>query len=130
MSALDQFIAFHAAIRLLRLSGRDRILHQVYQNCLSQRTLPDSERTNCVKDIYAPFTEAEISQSIVALLVEESTHPLKAKIDILYQSLDGLHRAIPDYPGDWYFSGDYPTPGGNRMVNEAYISFYEKNIQQ
>lgn len=130
MSALDQFIAFHAAIRLLRLSGRDRILHQVYQNCLSQRTLPDSERTNCVKDIYAPFTEAEISQSIVALLVEESTHPLKAKIDILYQSLDGLHRAIPDYPGDWYFSGDYPTPGGNRMVNEAYINFYEKNIQQ
>ena len=63
-------------------------------------------------------------------MVEESTHPLKAKIDILYQSLDGLHRAIPDYPGDWYFSGDYPTPGGNRMVNEAYINFYEKNIQQ
>ena len=130
MSALDQFIAFHAAIRLLRLSGRENVLHQVYKNCINQRNLPDSERTNCVKDIYAPFSETEISQSIAALLVEESTHPLKAKIDILYQSLTGLHQAIPEYPGDWYFSGDYPTPGGNRMVNEAYIDFYEKNIQQ
>lgn len=130
MSALDQFIAFHAAIRLLRLSGRENVLHQVYKNCIKQRDLPDSERTNCVKDIYAPFSETEISQSIAALLVEESTHPLKAKIDILYQSLTGLHQAIPEYPGDWYFSGDYPTPGGNRMVNEAYIDFYEHNIQQ
>ena len=129
MSALDQFIAFHAAIRLLRLSGRENVLHQVYKNCIKQRDLPDSERTNCVKDIYAPFSETEISQSIAALLVEESTHPLKAKIDILYQSLTGLHQAIPEYPGDWYFSGDYPTPGGNRMVIEAYIDFYEHNIQ-
>lgn len=90
--------------------------------------MPGDERTNCVKAIYAPFTEDDISHAIANILVSDSRHPLKAEVDILYQSLDGLHKAIPDYPGDWYFSGDYPTPGGNRLVNEAYIAWYENNM--
>lgn len=128
MSALDQFIAFHAAIKLLVDTGRADVIHDTYRACLAQRTVPGDERTNCVKAIYAPFTEDDISHAIANILVSDSRHPLKAEVDILYQSLDGLHKAIPDYPGDWYFSGDYPTPGGNRLVNEAYIAWYENNM--
>lgn len=128
MSALDQFIAFHAAIKLLVDIGRADVIHDTYRACLAQRNLPGDERTNCVKAIYAPFTEDDISHAIADILVSDSRHPLKAEVDILYQSLDGLHEAIPDYPGDWYFSGDYPTPGGNRLVNEAYIAWYENNM--
>lgn len=125
MSSLTQFIAFHAAIELLRERGMQQIIHNTYQACLAQRDLPESQRVNCVKAIYAPFTDSEVSDCIARMLVRESSKPLHAEVDILYQSLDGMHLAIPDHPGDWYFSGDYPTPGGNRLVNEAYIDYYE-----
>ena len=125
MSSLDQFIAFHAAIKLLQESSREQIIHDTYQACLQQRSLPDEERSNCVKAIYEPFSEAELSDRIARLLVEGSVRPPRAAVDIVYQSLEGLHRAIPNHPGDWYFSGDYPTPGGNRLVNEAFIDYYE-----
>ncbi|MGM9859943.1 MAG: amidophosphoribosyltransferase [Muribaculaceae bacterium] len=125
MSSLDQFIAFHAAIKLLQETSREQIIHDTYQACLQQRTLPDEQRTNCVKAIYEPFSEAELSDRIARLLVEGSVRPPRASVDIVYQSLEGLHRAIPNHPGDWYFSGDYPTPGGNRLVNEAFIDYYE-----
>ncbi|MCM1032976.1 MAG: amidophosphoribosyltransferase [Odoribacter sp.] len=125
MSSLSQFIAFHAAIALLQETGRTCVIEETYRNCLAQRSIPVHERTNCVKAIYEPFTEAKISQRIARMLVEESTHAPRATVDIVYQSLEGLHEAIPDYPGDWYFSGDYPTAGGNRLVNEAFISYYE-----
>ncbi len=128
MSALDQFIAFHAAIRLLRERGKESVIHDTYRACLAQRNLPDSSRVNCVKAIYEPFTDEEVSQSIVDILTQGADEPFNAKIDILYQTLDDMHRAIPNHPGDWYFSGDYPTQGGNRLVNEAYIDWYEKNI--
>lgn len=126
MSALDQFIAFHAAIRLLKETDREQVIHDTYRQCLEQRELPPDQRINCVKAIYAPFTDEEISEAISRMLTENSSHRIKAKVDILYQSLEGMHKAIPDHPGDWYFSGDYPTPGGNRLVNEAYIDYYER----
>ena len=128
MSALDQFIAFHAAVKLLKETGRENILHDTYEACKSQRNQPVNARQNCVKAIYAPFSEDEISAAIVDILTSDPKHSVKADVDILYQSLDGLHEAIPAYPGDWYFSGDYPTPGGNRLVNEAYINWYERNF--
>lgn len=128
MSALDQFIAFHAAVKLLKETGRENILHDTYEACKSQRNQPVNARQNCVKAIYAPFSEDEISAAIVDILTSDPKHSVKADVDILYQSLDGLHEAIPAYPGDWYFSGDYPTHGGNRLVNEAYINWYERNF--
>lgn len=128
MSALDQFIAFHAAVKLLKETERENILHDTYEACKSQRNQPVNARQNCVKAIYAPFSEDEISAAIVDILTSDPKHSVKADVDILYQSLDGLHEAIPAYPGDWYFSGDYPTPGGNRLVNEAYINWYERNF--
>lgn len=128
MSALDQFIAFHAALKLLKETGRENILHDTYEACKFQRNQPVNARQNCVKAIYAPFSDDEISAAIVDILTSDPKHSVKADVDILYQSLDGLHEAIPAYPGDWYFSGDYPTPGGNRLVNEAYINWYERNF--
>jgi len=125
MSSLTQFIAFHAAIRLLRLKGMEQIIHDTYHCCLAQRELPAAERVNCVKAIYAPFTDTEVSESITAILVDGAYPAFNARVDLLYQSIDGLHKAIPDNPGDWYFSGNYPTPGGTRLVNEAYIDWYE-----
>lgn len=130
MSSLDQFIAFHAAIRLLRETGRGDVIDEVYNQCLAQRDLPAGKRVNCVKAIYAPFTDKEISARIARMLVEESAQAPRATVDIVYQSLEGLHKAIPGHPGDWYFSGDYPTPGGNRLVNEAFIDFYENKYNQ
>lgn len=126
MSSLSQFIAFHAAIRLLKIKGMEQVIHDTYRKCLAQREMPVEKRINCVKQIYEPFTDQEVSDSITALLTEGANPPFNSQIDLLYQSLDGLHEAIPDYPGDWYFSGDYPTPGGTRLVNEAYISWYEE----
>lgn len=128
MSELTQFIAFHAAIRLLKQSGREEIIHNTYKKCLAQRELPYGQRTNCVKAIYEPFSDEDISKAISQMLVENASHPINAKVDILYQSIEGMHLAIPDHPGDWYFSGNYPTPGGNRLVNEAFINWYEKSV--
>jgi amidophosphoribosyltransferase len=97
---------------------------------VAQRDINESQRVNCVKAIYEPFTDIEVSTKIAEMLVNNSKHPISAKVDILYQTLEGMHRAIPNHPGDWYFSGDYPTAGGNRLVNEAYIDFYEKNFKK
>ena len=129
MSALDQFIAFHAAIKQLQENGLDNVIHDTYRKCIEQRQLPADKRVNCVKAIYAPFTDEEISEAIGRMLTENSHYHINAKVDLLYQSLDGMHKAIPDHPGDWYFSGDYPTSGGNRLVNEAFINYYEKNFK-
>lgn len=128
MAALEQFIAFHAAIELLKGSGREDIIHDTYKACLAQRDLSDGKRVNCVKAIYASFTDEDISNEIAHILVRDSSRPISAKVDIVYQTLEGLRHAIPNHPGNWYFSGDYPTPGGTRLVNEAFINFYEKNF--
>lgn len=122
MSRMGEFIAFRAAVELLRETGRSSIIDSVYERCKAMSLLPDSELENCVKDIYKPFSDEEISAKIAEMLTPAST---KAEVEIIYQTLEGLHAAIPDHPGDWYFSGNYPTPGGTRLVNRAFINFYE-----
>lgn len=122
MSRMGEFIAFRAAMELLKERDMEHIAREVYRKCLEQSSLPDDKIQNYVKEIYAPFTDEEISRKIADMLTPDDT---KAEIEIVYQTIENLHKAIPDHPGDWYFSGDYPTPGGNRLVNAAYINFYE-----
>ena len=124
MSRMSEFIAFRAAIELLKERGMSYVIHEVYERCKKQIELPAAEQVNEVKAIYAPFTDKDISDKMVEMLTPQGT---KAKVEIVYQTLEGLHRAVPTCPGDWYFSGDYPTPGGNRLVNIAYINYYEGN---
>ncbi len=124
MSRMAEFIAFRAAVELLKERGLGHILDETYRRCKEQAVLPAEEQTNCVKAIYAPFTDADISRKMVEMLTPEGT---KAEVEIVYQTIDGLHASVPGCPGDWYFSGDYPTPGGTRLVNLAYINFYEGN---
>ncbi len=122
MSRMSEFIAFRAAIALLHDRGMDDIIDKVYQECRRQLELPVEEQTNAVKAIYEPFSDEEISDKMVHMLKPAGG---EAEIKIVYQSIAGLHRAVPDCPGDWYFSGDYPTPGGNRLANLSFINYYE-----
>lgn len=124
MSRMAEFIAFRAAVSLLKSTGRERVLEDVYRQCLEELAKSADQQINRVKTIYAHFSTDEISAEIARLLTPDGTH---ARVSIVYQTIDGLHRAIPDCPGDWYFSGDYPTPGGVRLVNQAYVNFYEGN---
>lgn len=124
MSRMGEFIAFKAAVELLKESGKGQIIDEVYQDCLYQLTLPVEHQVNAVQAIYSPFTDEQISAKIAEMLTSES---ITAKVRILYQTIDGLHKAVPDNPGDWYFSGNYPTPGGTRLVNRAYVNYYEGN---
>ncbi len=122
MSRLGEFIAFRAAVALLKENGLEDLLLEVYEQAKTQLKLKPTEQVNVVKAIYEPFTDREISAKIADMLTPEGT---SAKVKIVYQSVDGLHRAIPDCPGDWYFTGDYPTPGGTVLVNRAYVNFFE-----
>ena len=122
MSRMAEFIAFKAAVALLKERGLQDILEKVYKDCIEMAQRPSEDQTNCVKEIYKPFTDKEISAKIAELLTPADVN---AKVEIVYQTLQGLHDAVPSSPGDWYFSGDYPTPGGTRLVNQAYINFYE-----
>lgn len=124
MSRMGEFCAFRAAVQLLKEQGKNHILDEVYQECLQQRNLPDDKIRNCVKKIYSTFTDEDISLKTAQMLTPKDT---RAEVRLIYQSIEGLHDAIPGSPGDWYFSGDYPTPGGIRLVNEAFINFYEGN---
>lgn len=124
MASMDQFIAFKAAISLLVKRGMTQTIRQVYERSLAQVGKPKEQIVNYVKEIYEPFTDEEISQEIVQMLTPEGT---KAEVTIVYQSIEGLHQACPGHPGDWYFSGDYPTPGGNKLVNKAFIEYIEKS---
>lgn len=124
MSRMAEFCAFRAAVQLLHERGQEHILDEVYREALRQEELPHDARVNCVKRIYEPFSDDEISDKIAQMLTPDDC---KTEVKIIYQTLSGLHRAVPDCPGDWYFSGDYPTPGGNVLVNRAYINFYEGN---
>ena len=126
MSSMDHFIAFKATLELLQERGMWHLVTDVYCKCREQLTKPAEERVNCVKEIYNQFTAEEISQKIVELLTPVGC---KAEIKIVYQTLDGLHRACPNHLGDWYFSGDFPTPGGTLLVNKAFIDYYEKNYR-
>lgn len=122
MSNMDEFIAFRATVELLKERGMESLIDDVYAKSIAQRNLPKEEIVNYVQEIYAPFTMEEISAKISEMLTED----IECPVDIVYQSIEGLHRAIPNHPGDWYFSGNYPTAGGNRLVNEAFIRYVEK----
>ena len=128
MSRMGEFIAFRAAVELLKERGMDYVLDDTYRRCKEQEGLLDIEVHNCVKAIYAPFTQEEISRKIVDMLTADGS--IKAEVDIIYQTIEGLRDAIPGCPGDWYFSGNYPTPGGIRLVNRAYINYYEGNTDK
>ncbi len=122
MAQMDEFIAFRAAIALLEDRGMEYLIEEVYQLCKQQEHLPKEAVHNYVQKIYEPFTDEEISAKMAEMLRPEA---MKTEIHIVYQSLEGLHRACPNSPGDWYFSGNYPTPGGIKRVNKAFIDFYE-----
>lgn len=123
MSRMGEFIAFRAAVELLRERGMENVLDETYRRCREQEGMLDFEITNCVKAVYAPFTQEEISDKISRMLTADGS--INAEVELVYQTLSGLHEAIPGCPGDWYFSGDYPTPGGTRLVNRAFINYYE-----
>lgn len=122
MAKLGDFIAFEAAIELLKERDMAHIIDDVYYRCKSQEKLKKEQIVNHVKEIYKPFTDAEISDKIALMLKPES---LKAELKIVFQSVEDLHKSCPDNLGDWYFTGDYPTPGGNKVVNKAFINFVE-----
>jgi amidophosphoribosyltransferase len=122
MSRMGEFVAFEAAISLLKDAGRDDVILKVYQQCKDSAKLPKEEVKNYVKAIYEPFTDQEISDRIAQIITPKE---IKAEVKVLYQTLDNLHKACPDHEGDWYFSGNYPTPGGNKVVNKAFANWME-----
>ncbi|MEG0947978.1 MAG: amidophosphoribosyltransferase [Bacteroidales bacterium] len=122
MSRMGEFIAFRAAIALLQESGRQDLIDSVYARSKAQQELPKEQIVNYVKEIYKPFTAEQISAKIAQMLTPANT---RAEVEIIYQTIEGLHDACPGHTGDWYFTGDYPTPGGNRLVNNAFINYYE-----
>lgn len=122
MTRLDSFIAFNAAISLLREKGMEETITNVYRKCKEQENLPREEIVNYVTEIYKPFTEEEISGKIAQMVSPEGC---RAEVKIVYQSVENLHKACPNDTGDWYFTGNYPTPGGNRVVNASFINFIE-----
>ncbi len=122
MADLENLIAFQAAIQLLKDTGRHYIIRQVYDKSKMQQHLPKEQVVNYVKEIYAPFSDEEISEKIAQIL---HTDDIRAELKIVYQTVENLHKAIPDHKGDWYFTGDFPTPGGNKVVNTAFINYME-----
>ena len=128
MSKMKEFIAFRAAIALLEERGMAGLLEEQYQEALRLQSVSHNEPVpNVVKAIYAPFTPEEISRKMVELLRPQET---KAEVELVFQSLEGLHEAIPNHPGDWYFSGDYPTAGGSHLVNKAFIDYMEQDYHK
>jgi amidophosphoribosyltransferase len=122
MAKLEGLVAFNAALELLRERNQYHIVDEVYAKCKAQSTFKDIDVVNYVTEIYAPFTDEEISDKISQML---SSDQIKANVKIIFQSVENLHKACPKNLGDWYFTGDYPTPGGNRVVNRAFMNFYE-----
>ncbi len=127
MSKMGQFVAFDAAIQLLKERGMDHIIEDVYQKCKASLLLPKEEIVNYVKEIYRPFKQQEISDQIAKIITPAET---VADVEVIYQTLDNLHIACPNHTGDWYFSGNYPTPGGNKVVNKAFVNWKEGNNQR
>lgn len=127
MSRMSEFCAFRAAVSLLKKTGKAEKLALIYEKCVEELKKTIEKQVNIVKMVYEGFSDEDISKEIVSMLTPEDTH---GDVEILYQSIEGLHEALPGYPGDWYFSGDYPTPGGNRLVNQAYVNYYEGNYDK
>jgi amidophosphoribosyltransferase len=127
MAKLSDFIAYKAAIELLKESHLENVINDVYKKAKAQEHLPKEEIQNFVKDIYKPFTAGRISEKVSELLTPST---VRAKIEIIYQTIEDLHTACPNHTGDWYFTGNYPTPGGNKVVNKSFINYIEgKNVR-
>ena len=124
MARIEDFIAFKAALALLKETNQYHIVDTVYKKAIDQREKEDADIVNYVKEIYSPFTTEQVSEKIAQML---KTKDINAEVEVIYQSVDNLHKACPDNLGDWYLTGDYPTDGGHRVVNEAFINFYEGN---
>ena len=127
MSRMGEFVAFEAAISLLKEMGREDVILDVYQKCKDSQKLPKEEVENYVKEIYALFTDQQISDRIAQIITPKNVN---CEVQVIYQTLDNLHIACPDNLGDWYFSGDYPTPGGNKVVNRAFVNWMEGKNQR
>jgi amidophosphoribosyltransferase len=127
MAKMGDFIAFEAAIALLKDRKMESVIDDVYRKCLEQVDLPKERIKNYVKEIYTPFSNEEISEKIAQILTPKT---IKAKVEIIYQTVENLHKASPEHTGDWYFTGNYPTPGGNKVVNRAFLNWKEgKNVR-
>jgi amidophosphoribosyltransferase len=124
MAVLKKFVAFEAAVALLKESGRENFLTEVYERAKIELEKPKEEQVNMVKEIYASFSDQQISNKIAQLIKPAD---LKADFELIYQTIEGLHTACPNNAGDWYFSGNYPTPGGNKVSNQAFVNYMEKN---
>ena len=124
MSRLNEFIAFNATIELLKETNQAHIIEEVYRKCKAQENLPKEEIVNYVKEIYAPFTDDQITAKITQMLTPDYAN---AEVEIIFNTIESLHEACPNNTGDWYFTGDYPTAGGNKVVNKAFINYYEGN---
>ncbi|MBE9509571.1 MAG: amidophosphoribosyltransferase [Bacteroidetes bacterium] len=122
MAKLSDFIAFRAAIQLLKDTGKQNVIDKVYNMCKEQEDIPKEKVINHVREIYKPFTPEQISGQIARML---KTNKIRTDLEIVYQSIENLHKAIPEHTGDWYFTGNYPTPGGNKVVNQSFINFIE-----
>jgi amidophosphoribosyltransferase len=127
MAKLGDFVAFRAAIDLLKETGKENIINEIYKKSKAQENLPKEQIVNYVKEIYKPFTPEEISAKISDLL---KSHEVKADVEIVFQTIENLHAACPNDTGDWYFTGKYPTPGGNKVVNKSFINFIEGKNQR
>ena len=125
MSEIGKFVAFEAAITLLKERGQGAVIEEVYRSCREELANPGKVPMNCVRKIYEPFTAEEISRKITQL-VSPAANGWKGEIEIIFQSIENLHNALPNHTGDWYFTGNYPTPGGFRVVNQAFVNYFEK----
>ena len=123
MSKMKDFVAFRAVIALIKEQGMENLLDNVYNKCIA--SIGQQDVPNYVKEIYEPFTYEQISQKIGEIVTPKH---LKAEVEIVYQTVENLHKACPNHLGDWYFTGDYPTPGGNRVVNRAFINYMEGKL--
>jgi amidophosphoribosyltransferase len=127
MAKLEDLIAFRAMLELLKERSQYHLIEEVYNKCKAQTSIPDSEVKNFVSDLYSQFTTEEISDKISELICDKD---IKANVKTIFQTVENLHKACPHNLGDWYFTGNYPTVGGNRVVNRAFINFYEGNNER
>ena len=126
MPRLEEFCVFRATIELIKDRGMYQLIDDTYRNCQIELTKEGDDIRNCVQDIYGPFTVEDINKKIVEMLRPEG---MRADVELVFQSIEGLHDAIPNHKGDWYFTGNYPTRGGKRLCNQAFINYIEKSYQ-
>ena len=128
MAKLEDFIAFRAAIKLHEENGTKKtIIKKIYRNCINSKKSKEGKVLNHVKMLYKDFSQEQISEKISSILKGEM---ISSEVEIIFQSIEGLHKACPNHKGDWYFTGDYPTPGGSRIANNAFINYYEGKSQR